>query len=40
MVPRLLAHVMLKKVLSPAREYMLLKSGALAQARTPFHNMT
>ena len=35
-----LAHSMLKKVFSPAREYMFWITCALMQARTPFHNMT
>ena len=39
-VPRFLAHSMLKKVFSPAREYTFWTTGALMQARTPVHNMT
>ena len=39
-VPRFVACSMLKKVFSPAREYIFWKAGALMQARTPFHNMT
>ena len=39
-VPPLLAYSMLKKVFSPAREYMFWTTGALMQARTPFRNMT
>ena len=38
-VPRFLAYSMMTKVLSPAREYIFRRTGALVQARTPFHNM-
>ena len=34
------AYYMMKKVFSPAREYMFWTTGALMQARTPFHNIT
>ena len=35
-----LAYSMLKKVFSPAREYMFWITGALMQAKLPFRNMT